>query len=92
MDRGRGMIEKMLFVPSEYIYKTTTEGGEELSPAYALIPDAVNYDTMWVRAYTSPDEQTIIDRLEELSVEGYLLLNQEEAIAKCKELRPQEDI
>ena len=86
------MMEKILFVPSEYIYKTTTENGEELSPAYALIPDAVNYDTMWVRAYISPDEQPIIDKLEELSVVGYLLLNQEEAIAKCKELRPQEDI
>lgn len=86
------MQEKILFVPSEYIYKTNTEYGEELSPVYSLIPDAVNYDSMWVRAYISPDEQPIIDSLEELSVEGYLLLNQEEAIAKCKELRPQEDI
>ena len=82
------MIEKILFVPSEYIYKTTTEDGEELSPVYAIIPDAVNYDDMWVRAYTSPQEQPIIDKLEELSVEGYLLLNQEDALVKCQELRP----
>ena len=86
------MIEKILFVPSEYIYKTTTEEGEELSPAYALIPDAVNYDTMWVRAYIQPNEQPIIDELEALSVEGYILLNQEDALVKCQELRPTEDI
>ena len=82
------MIEKILFVPSEYIYKTTTDEGEELSPVYALIPDAVNYDSMWVRAYISPNEQPIVDKLEELGVEGYLLLNQEDAIVKCQELRP----
>lgn len=82
------MIEKILFVPSEYIYKTTTDDGEELSPVYELIPDAVNYGTMWVRAYISPEEQPIIDKLAELGVEGYLLLNQEEALAKCQELRP----
>ena len=84
------MQEKILFVPSEYIYKTTTEEGEELSPVYALIPDAVNYGTMWVRAYTSPNEQPIVDNLAELGVEGYLLLNQEDALIKCQELRPNE--
>lgn len=82
------MIEKILFVPSEYIYKTTTDDGEDLSPVYAIIPDAVNYDTMWVRAYIQPNEQSIIDELAELGVEGYLLLNQEDALVKCEELRP----
>lgn len=84
------MIEKILFVPSEYIYKTTTEDGEELSPVYALIPDAVSYDTMWARAYTSPQEQTIVDKLSKLGVEGYLLLSREDALVKCQELRPNE--
>lgn len=82
------MIEKILFVPSEYIY--TDEDGE-LSPVWQLIPDAVSYGTMWARAYVQPEEQEVIDKLDELGVIGYELLSQEEAMIKANELSPIEE-
>lgn len=85
------MIEKIIFIPSEYFTKTVdAEGFEIMSDVWQMFPDAVNYDTYYANAYLESDEQEIISHLDGFGVTDYQIKTQEDAILFASELVPQE--
>lgn len=85
------LVEKIIFISSQYFTKTTDEEGNEiLSDVWQMFPDAVNYDTYFANAYLESNELEIVTALDGLEVTDYQIKTQQEAIVFANELVPNE--